>query len=563
MTSEGVRDPKEPSTGSGPVIGSERADDDSTMVMPPIASDAMEGGRDSPVEPVDLFDQTEGWKAFSEVDADRGGGEGDQAIPVRHRRWPLVLLCVLALLAALLVGAFFGAREYFQQRAAPGVVFAGQSVAGKDSSQLRELVTSRTGSASLKIQDQKGTKVEASLADLGVAVDTDGTVKALLTAKQGSDFDRLNPFLPSSVPLVTKVDEGKLDDFLTDRFIGEKDRALPSSIAYDGRSGRFRVHAGRGGQSPRLAPVKEAIDSLSKDPAGQPSVSVTYDSVQTPISKEKADKAADEANRRLVSPIVIQTGDDNRMTIPADKVAAWIKPESDLQQGAINLDYDRGAVTDYLSTALPGKLNRKMVTQTDIKDSKGNVIVTTVRGVDGVQVKGVDGTVGQVVKALQSGDGATIQAAADVTPHDVKSRTVNYDIPDGDMWIRVNLSDQTATAYRGTTQVKVFPICSGRPVDGRESDTGTFFINIRYEVQTMVGRDYVTPGVKWVSYYNKGEGFHTANWNGTGIARGDPAHYGSHGCINMNEQDAKWIYDNAPVGTMVKVEGHEPAGPVR
>ena len=66
-----------------------------------------------------------------------------------------------------------------------------------------------------------------------------------------------------------------------------------------------------------------------------------------------------------------------------------------------------------------------------------------------------------------------------------------------------------------------------------------------------------------VGYFNGGEGFHTASWNGYGIAHGDPVHYGSHGCVNMYEADAKWIYDNCPEGTVVQVVGAMPSGAVR
>ena len=101
-----------------------------------------------------------------------------------------------------------------------------------------------------------------------------------------------------------------------------------------------------------------------------------------------------------------------------------------------------------------------------------------------------------------------------------------------------------------------------------ETDNGTFYIYLKYAVQDMRGYNedgskYLSPGVKWVGYFNGGEGFHTADWNYYGIQVGDPAHYGSHGCVNMYEADAKWIYDNCPEGTIVQVVGSTPSGPVR
>ena len=77
------------------------------------------------------------------------------------------------------------------------------------------------------------------------------------------------------------------------------------------------------------------------------------------------------------------------------------------------------------------------------------------------------------------------------------------------------------------------------------------------------GSRYLSKGVKWVSYFNGGEGFHTASWNNYGIAHGDPVNYGSHGCVNMYEADSKWIYDHCPQGTIVQVVGSQPSGAVR
>ena len=135
------------------------------------------------------------------------------------------------------------------------------------------------------------------------------------------------------------------------------------------------------------------------------------------------------------------------------------------------------------------------------------------------------------------------------------------------MRIVVDKSTQMAYAYRNDELVRSFPICSGKN-GANESDNGNFFIYLKYATQDMTGLNddgsrYLSKGVKWVSYYNGGEGFHTATWNYGGIASGDSVGHGSHGCINMYEQDSKWIYENCPQGTLVQVVGSQPTGPVR
>lgn len=135
------------------------------------------------------------------------------------------------------------------------------------------------------------------------------------------------------------------------------------------------------------------------------------------------------------------------------------------------------------------------------------------------------------------------------------------------MRVVVNKTDQTISVYKDDQLLKTFPVCSGS--NGYyETPNGTYFIYLRYRVQDMRGFNrngsrYFLPGITWVSYFNGGISFHTALWNNVGIAQGYPAKYGSHGCINMYEQDAKWVFDNCPRGTVVEVVGEQPDGPVR
>ena len=92
--------------------------------------------------------------------------------------------------------------------------------------------------------------------------------------------------------------------------------------------------------------------------------------------------------------------------------------------------------------------------------------------------------------------------------------------------------------------------------------TGTYHVYLKYETQTMRGQNadgsnYVTEGVPWVTYWYQGYALHGAPW------RSSFGFSGSHGCVNMNEADAKWIYDNCPDGTLVQVVGAQPTAPVR
>jgi lipoprotein-anchoring transpeptidase ErfK/SrfK len=113
------------------------------------------------------------------------------------------------------------------------------------------------------------------------------------------------------------------------------------------------------------------------------------------------------------------------------------------------------------------------------------------------------------------------------------------DFPDEEKWIRVDLSEQTVVAYENDKPVRAFIISSGLP--GTPTVTGEFRIRTKVKEQTMsggVGRNYYNlPGVKWVQYFYSDYGFHGTYWHN------DFGRPKSHGCINMTNADAKWLFD--------------------
>ncbi|KAE8127047.1 MULTISPECIES: L,D-transpeptidase [Bifidobacterium] len=506
-------------------------------------------------------ERTEAFLPLGAWDAQLPADTAALAMPRKRSRAALIVaLSILAALIVLAIGSFFGARWYFQDKAAPGVTFGGVSVMGKTAAELKNTVNAAVVHSTIAVSDNSGKKANASLRDLGVQVNTDTTVNNILDAKSSNDFNRLNPFSHESVALAAKPDKLAASTYLTKTFIAESDRAVPSTIAFDGNAKQFNVSPGKDGKAPVSAPVDKAVDAMIATPGQPTTVAVAYSNVTTPIPVAAAQQTADQANQRLANTITVNNGDAKSFVIPADVVASWIKTDADPSAGTIAVSYDKTAVSAYMAKDLPAQLNQQKVTQEDIVNDAGTVLATKTPGVNGVAIKNTDAVAQQVVQALDAGKPATIQAEADVTKYDTKQVKPEYRIV-------VDKSSQTATVYRGDTPVKTFLVCTGRS-GNHETDSGNFFIDLRYASQDMRGLNddgshYLSPGVKWVSYFNGGEGFHTADWNYGGIASGDPSNNGSHGCVNMYEQDAQWIYDNCPEGTLVQVIGAQPSGAVR
>ncbi len=112
-------------------------------------------------------------------------------------------------------------------------------------------------------------------------------------------------------------------------------------------------------------------------------------------------------------------------------------------------------------------------------------------------------------------------------------------------WIDIDLSAQTVTAYEGNTPVRYFVVSTGLP--NTPTVTGQFRIYVRYDSQTMSGPGYYLPGVQWVQYFYQGYALHGTYWHNN---FGRPM---SHGCVNMTNADALWMYEWASYGTLVNV----------
>lgn len=107
-------------------------------------------------------------------------------------------------------------------------------------------------------------------------------------------------------------------------------------------------------------------------------------------------------------------------------------------------------------------------------------------------------------------------------------------------WVDVDLSHQRVTAYEGTRPLASFLISSGK--SRTPTVLGVFRIWAKISSQTMEGGStaagdyYNLPGVQWVSYFYKDYSFHGTYWHHN---FGTPM---SHGCINMTNRDAEWMY---------------------
>lgn len=113
-------------------------------------------------------------------------------------------------------------------------------------------------------------------------------------------------------------------------------------------------------------------------------------------------------------------------------------------------------------------------------------------------------------------------------------------------YIEISIADQKVYVMKNGKVKASFRCITGRPVEGRATPTGVFFIKEHKRAYTLTGDDYATPVKNWVRITWTGTGFHPATWQPW--SRWTPTLYqtrGSHGCINLEPRDAEKIYDLA------------------
>ena len=112
-------------------------------------------------------------------------------------------------------------------------------------------------------------------------------------------------------------------------------------------------------------------------------------------------------------------------------------------------------------------------------------------------------------------------------------------------WIDVVLSRQRLLAYQGNTLIEKFSVSTG--TWQYPTVTGKFNIYVKYKYANMTGPGYSLQDVPYVMYFYKDYGLHGTYWHNN---FGTPM---SHGCVNLQTKDAKWLYNFASVGTVVRV----------
>ena len=478
----------------------------------------------------------------------------------RRRSLRLTLIASLSTLFALVVagiGYSMYVVSYYDDHVKPGTTLSGRDVSGMTESEVEQTIAAITDGAKIPVTYQ-GTTVSATLQDLGITYDADSTVGQIMQAgATDSLLRRYDANVAKPVQLSFSTDPVKLQQWLDATFIPDQTPVVDATAAFDNGTDQWTATPSTAHTEILPGPVTTILQSGRLDPANPPGVSVTSTTQEPKLSTAVVQAAVDKANKILDAEISVTNGDKGTYTITRDQLKRWVSVKTSAAAGTATVVVDKQAMLTELPDELTKALNVDMVPRTLLTD-QGVQVAVQQAGSDGLKLTDVTAVIGQIYDAVVAGTSTTITATMETIPMTTEAVAVVHpndgqtcSISD-EKWIDINLTSHTLTAYQGACVV-FGPTKIVDGMKGWESDVGSFHIYMKLLSQTMTGGSkangtyYSTPNVPWISYYNGGEAIHGAYWRSTF------GYQGSHGCINMQVSQAKWIYEWAPIGTRVEV----------
>lgn len=444
-----------------------------------------------------------------------------------------------AALIAIVVAGSLG--QYYKDKTLPNVRVAGHESGTKSKQELRTVLAERNKQlqVSFKVGEKSLTPKDQ---DIGLKLDVDGTVEDAFNAKRNeSFFTRIAFWRQRDIPAKISVNDNLLKQYIQANTPELQKAPQDAQLQFDVASSQFVISEQADGETPDVARAKTTILSMANDLAPkQIAVSVTKQGPN--ITQAKLQPLLEPANGLVSRTIVLRGAGQTFRATPAD-IAGWMTPTPQ-DDDTIKLIIDPGKVQSYVEK-IGKKISKPPQDKKVIQDGAAGAEVVLQEGSDGTELAGKQELTNSITAALKSQQDVSQELQVQVAAH----KTVNMSAYD--KWIEVDLSEQRTTAYERATPLKSYLIASG--TKGHETVQGEFSIWHKTRSQTMSGGSradgsyYSIDNVEWVSYFYEDYALHGAWWR---KQFGYPA---SHGCVNMTNEDAKWIFEWAPVGTKVIV----------
>lgn len=460
--------------------------------------------------------------------------------------------------------AVFAYQDQYKDRALYGTKIFGEDVGGKTNNEIQNILDKKIAGISFDFEIDNQV-IAAMPAETGIEFNASGSADEAI--KKGKDGKLIQKWAYATSSLMYKISpkaEAKINGFSRDNLeIKYKIDDEKLTLFTQGLSAKFNMdskNAGlvMNGTEVTVIPavygrkivadnikyqIQEAIRKTETN-----KIKIAVEKVNPAILEKDTAESIDAAKKLLNIPVKY-TYKGQVFTPDKAMVGDWIvfnTQEVGGQQKLVPM-IDPKRVYDYIY-GLGSKINIPAINK-KVTIENGAKQTVTQEGKDGLAVD-VDKASVTTANSMNGGTSVSLELPTYVVRY--KTQVNNVLVADWSKYIEINLSTQTLNAYTaGGNLVGSWRICSGKA--GFATPTGTHLVRGKSSWIRMTGMQgtseyYNLYPIKWATWFTgSGHAMHDAYWRSS---FGYPA---SHGCVNMPDAGASFIYNWAPVGTPVIV----------
>lgn len=441
----------------------------------------------------------------------------------------------------------------FSTRFLPGTLVNGVSASFKSAEDVSALTLADENDYRLQVEGD-GITLNVKGKDIGLAVDKaahDAGVRELLPGWAWP----LQLFGPHELEVTKGVsyEWSKLDKLVDDAVEKLNKGASPAknaSLSYDSAQGGFvavEEQVGTAANPERVhAAVSHGVDTL------QGQVTLGKRELDHPTvfaSDPRMEGAVEQADQRIGLALDLTIDGHTMRTIDSNLLYSWLVVGEDY-----NVTGDLDAITTWTRGELSDQIDTVGTTRAFYRADDGKYIEvsggTYGWNIDGAQL--AETICDRIAQSSSDPIEIPMLSTADVLTKGEPDWTARY--------IDVDLSEQYVRMfdYDGSLIFEA-PCVSGDANLGQDTVTGVYALYDKESPKLLIGLDYDNDGepdyenlvTYWMPFYG-GYGLHDASWRST-FGLDIYLYNGSHGCVNLSEEDAGYLYSICGVGDVVVV----------
>jgi lipoprotein-anchoring transpeptidase ErfK/SrfK len=420
---------------------------------------------------------------------------------------------------------------------APGTAVAGVPVGWLTPGAAAAVIEERLAQTTVVLTGA-GEGAEVTGAELGAAVDAQALADAAFAQhpmwNPTAWFAETDAEIELDPATATEALREVAPQFYTD--------ATDATVAFDAATASYVSTPAVAGTGIDVAAVQDAIQAAFEAGETRVQLDPVTTEVAADISTETADGTVAQLNGMLDT-AGFYVGEERTVPIDRATMAAWLTVTPDPGNASYDITADEAAIQTVVD-GLPAAVNRAAENGAVITNSAGKVLREEATGISGREVGDTSGLASDFAAQVAAGNAVVQTPVTEVAP--VVSTLART--------IEVDLSNQTATLFENGSPIRTYTISSG--LSGTPTPTGHFTVNAYTRVQDMGAlcynpaavNSYCTKDVPWITWFAPDIAFHGASAFRSRL--GVPQ---SHGCVNMWNDDAKFVYDWTARGTEVWV----------